>query len=74
MKVLLNLSKQSRQFVHLSEYVEQAEAVGKRHGKLVLLKVRSGEMYSKGYKFYKSVSGVWLTDNVPIKFLEEYSK
>lgn len=67
----VGLKKQSRQFVHLSEYVEQAEAVGKRHGKLVLLKVKSGEMYSKGFKFYKSVSGVWLTDIVPIEFIEE---
>ena len=64
------LKKMSRQFVHLSEFTEQAEAVGKRHGKLVILKVKSGEMYRDGIVFYKSVSGVWLTDSVPVKYLE----
>ena len=64
------LKKQSRQFVHLSEYKEQAEAVGKRHGRLVMFIVKAGEMYRDGYKFYKSVSGVWLTDSVPVKYLQ----
>jgi putative RNA 2'-phosphotransferase len=63
------LKKQSRQFVHLSEYEEQAVAVGRRHGKLVLLMVNAGEMYEKGFIFYKSVSGVWLTDHVPAEYL-----
>ena len=44
--------------------------MGKRHGKLVILKVKSGEMYRDGIVFYKSVSGVWLTDSVPVKYLE----
>ena len=64
------MRKMDRQFVHLSEFTEQAEAVGKRHGKLVILKVKSGDMHRDGIVFYKSVSGVWLTDNVPVKYLE----
>ena len=64
------LKKMSRQFVHLSEFTEQAESVGKRHGKLVILKVKAGDMHRDGIVFYKSVSGVWLTDNVPVKYLE----
>lgn len=66
--------KQSRQFVHLSEFIEQAEKVGERHGKLVLLKINAKQMYDDGYIFYKSVSGVWLTDNVPNKYFEEINK
>ena len=63
------LKKQSRQFVHLSEYEEQAVAVGRRHGKLVLFMVMAGKMYENGFVFYKSVSGVWLTDHVPEEYL-----
>ena len=52
------LEKWNRQYVHLSENTEQAKAVGQRHGKLVL------------YVFYRSKSEVWLTDSVPVKYLE----
>lgn len=65
------LQKMSRQYVHLSEYIEQAKEVGRRHGKLVIYKVKAGEMYGKGMVFYRSTSGVWLTDAVPVEFLEE---
>ena len=65
------LIRKTRQYVHLSERIEQAREVGRRHGKLVLYKVRSGEMYQNGMKLYRSVSGVWLTDAVPPEYLEE---
>ena len=65
------LIKKSRQYVHLSERIDQAEQVGRRHGKLVLYKVRAAEMYRDGMIFYRSVSGVWLTDTVPPEYLEE---
>ena len=60
-----------RQFVHLSENIEQAVAVGRRHGKLVLYEVHAIKMHKSGYRFYRSTSGVWLTDNVPVAFLKE---
>ena len=28
-------------------------------------------MYEDGYKFYLSVNGVWLTKEVPVKYLEK---
>ncbi|MCR4814730.1 MAG: RNA 2'-phosphotransferase [Lachnospiraceae bacterium] len=68
------LKKQSRQFVHLSELREQAETVGRRHGRLVMFTVKAEEMYRDGYRFYKSVSGVWLTNHVPIEYLKRESK
>ncbi|MCR5024108.1 MAG: RNA 2'-phosphotransferase, partial [Lachnospiraceae bacterium] len=64
------LEKRNRQYVHLSENTEQAKAVGLRHGKLVLYSVKAGEMHDGGYVFYRSKSGVWLTDSVPVKYLE----
>ena len=64
------LEKRNRQYVHLSENTEQAKAVGQRHGKLILYSVKAGEMHDGGYVFYRSKSGVWLTDSVPVKYLE----
>ena len=43
--------------------------VGKRHGNCVLYIVKAAEMYRDGYKFYLSKNGVWLTNEVPVKYL-----
>ncbi len=67
----IGLIKKNRQYVHLSENIEQAKDVGRRHGKLLLYKVKAGKMHRDGMKFYRSTSGVWLTDNVPAVYLEE---
>ena len=65
------LIPKSRLYVHLSADIETATAVGMRHGKPVIYKVKSGEMAKDGFGFYLSVNGVWLTDRVPIKYLEK---
>ena len=65
------LKPMSRLYVHLSKDKETALNVGKRHGKPHIFRVQSGEMFRQGYRFYLSVNGVWLTANVPPKFLEE---
>lgn len=59
-----------RLHVHLSSDVETAVNVGKRHGKPVVYRVKSGQMYKDGIKFYYSVNQVWLTEHVPKKYLE----
>lgn len=64
------LIPKSRLYVHLSGDMETAVNVGKRHGKPVILKVHSGDMAKDGYKFYRAVNGVWLTKQVPVKYLE----
>jgi putative RNA 2'-phosphotransferase len=63
------LVKGNRHHVHLSERIDTASAVGQRHGKLLLLHVRSGDMHRAGISFYKTPNGVWLTDSVPTEFL-----
>lgn len=55
----------------MSKDEETAVKVGKRHGKPVLYIVKSGEMYRDGYKFYLSKNGVWLTKEVPVKYLKK---
>lgn len=65
------LIPKSRLYVHLSKDEETATKVGLRHGKLVMYKVHSREMQKDGYKFYLSKNGVWLTKEVPVKYLEK---
>ena len=63
------LLPKSRLYVHLSKDKETATKVGQRHGKLVLYVVKAADMYHDGYKFYLSKNGVWLTKEVPAKYL-----
>ena len=65
------LIPKSRLYVHLSFDEETAVKVGQRHGKPVIYTVKSGEMHKDGYKFFCSVNGVWLTKEVPVKYLEK---
>lgn len=66
----IGLIPKNRLYVHLSKDVETAENVGKRHGKEVVYCVSSGQMYRNGHKFYLSENGVWLTKEIPVKYLE----
>ena len=59
-----------RLYVHLSTDVETATNVGKRHGTPVIFKVNAEQMQKDGYDFFQSVNGVWLTKEVPAKYLE----
>ena len=64
------IMKKSRLYVYLSGDYNTAVMVGKRHGEPVILCVKSGKMYADGYKFFKSKNGTWLTDFVPVEYLE----
>ncbi|EYF08175.1 RNA 2'-phosphotransferase [Chondromyces apiculatus] len=63
------LLRQSRNHVHLSADVETATKVGGRHGKPVVLTVRSEDMARDGHSFYRSGNGVWLVEAVPVAYL-----
>lgn len=64
------LKKMSRQHVHLSNDRATAEKVGSRRGIPVILSIRSGAMQQDGYSFFQSDNGVWLTDNVPVDYID----
>ena len=68
------LLPKSRLYVHLSLDEKTAVTVGSRHGIPVIYKVHSGQMAEDGYEFYCSVNGVWLTKEVPVKYLEKTKK
>lgn len=68
--LITGLEKRSRQHVHLSNDIETAVKVGQRHGKPVVFKVFAEQMHIDKFEFFLSDNGVWLTDNVPIKYLK----
>jgi putative RNA 2'-phosphotransferase len=64
------IDRGSRHHVHLSMEAQTARRVGARHGKPVILKVQSREMFTARFEFFKSENNVWLTEHVPAKFLK----
>ena len=63
------LIPKGRLYVHLSSDAATATKVGSSHGKPVLYIVKTKEMYDDGYSFFLSKNGVWLTKEVPVKYL-----
>jgi putative RNA 2'-phosphotransferase len=64
------IAKMQRHHVHLSKDVETATQVGSRRGKPIILTINAKAMHEKGFLFYMSDNGVWLTDHVPPEFIE----
>jgi putative RNA 2'-phosphotransferase len=64
------LLKGTRQHVHLSPDIATALNVGRRHGEPAILSIASGRMHRDGFSFYLSQNGVWLTDHVPIRYID----
>lgn len=64
------LLKQQRNHVHLSADKATAIKVGQRHGKVVVLKIQAQKMYDAGFTFFLSNNQVWLTDSVPVKYID----
>ena len=67
------LNSGTRLYVHLSNNYDSAVKVGRRHGKPAVYVVNSCEMFRDGYKFFRSVNGVWMTKEVPVKYLERHT-
>lgn len=63
------LTPQSRRHVHLSTDVEMARAVGRRHGRPVVLRIDVAAAIARGLPFYRADNGVWLTTEVPATLL-----
>ena len=63
------LIPKTRLYVHLSGDYETAHKVGARHGKPCVFEVYAGRMAADGHPFYRSINGVWLTKEVPARYL-----
>lgn len=64
------LIPKSRLYVHLSRDYETAVTVGSRHGKPIIYRILTEEMVRDGHEFFVSANGVWLTKEVPAKYLK----
>ncbi|EMQ1359338.1 RNA 2'-phosphotransferase [Clostridioides difficile] len=60
----------SRLYIHLSNDIDTAVQVGKRHGIPIVLKINAGKMYENDYKFYLSENNIWLCEYIPFKYVE----
>ncbi len=63
------LVRGQRDHVHLSPDEATARKVGARHGEPIVLVVNAEKMHAAGFIFYRSANGVWLTDHVPVEYL-----
>ena len=68
------LIPKSRLYVHLSSDKDTARKVGSRHGRPVIYKIDCRWMTEAGYLFYESANHVWLTKNVPVRYLKKEDK
>lgn len=68
------LQPMGRRQVHLCVAALDAEAVGRRHGKPVVLQVPAIRMHEEGHVFLMADNGVWLVDDVPARFLAFWSR
>ena len=68
------LEKRNRQHVHLTDNRKTAVDVGMRYAKnidkLIILEIQAKLMHFNGFKFYLSDNGVYLTDHVPIDYIQ----
>ena len=46
------------------------ETIGSRRGKPIVLTIASQQMHDAGHLFFQSANGVWLTETVPVEFIE----
>lgn len=66
----MGLLKGERHHVHLSANLDTAVQVGRRHGQPAVFIVRAAAMHAAGHAFFLSENGVWLTEQVPVEYLD----
>jgi putative RNA 2'-phosphotransferase len=64
-----------RQYVHLSNSIEEARAVGERHdSNAVVIAVKAPEAHRRGITFYKATEKIILVNEIPPEFIEPLSR
>jgi putative RNA 2'-phosphotransferase len=67
------LIPKSRLYVHLSSDIETARNVGSRHGRTVIYAIDCSAMVRDGYRFFLSANHVWLTKEVPVRYMKKHT-
>jgi putative RNA 2'-phosphotransferase len=63
------LKRMRRHHVHLSGDVPTARAVAARRSSPVVLAIAAREMETRGFSFFMTANGVWLTEHVPPDYI-----
>jgi putative RNA 2'-phosphotransferase len=63
------LLPQRRRFVHLTNDLASAFAIGGRHGASVVIVIDTAAMHADGLQFYPMTRMIWLTETVPPQYL-----
>ena len=67
------IKKMNRHHCHLSSDIETAKNVAnRRKGEIVVLEIYALHMMADGYKIFISDNGVYLVDEVPLKYIKGY--
>ena len=64
------LTSQARRFVHLTNDLASAFAIGGRHGPAVVIVIDTEAMHTDGLLFYPMTRQIWLTASVPPAYLK----
>jgi putative RNA 2'-phosphotransferase len=64
------LLSQRRRFVHLTNDLASAFAIGGRHGAPVVIVIDTAAMHADGLQFYPMTRMIWLTASVPVNYLK----
>ena len=59
-----------RDHIFLTESKSVAIKKGSRHGKSVGLPIKAQEMAKAGYKIYYVKNDIWLTDHIPVEYID----
>ena len=65
------LLPKGRLYVHLSSDLQTARKVGSRHGNPVIYEINCKKMVEDGYRFFISANKVWLTKEVPPRYMKK---
>ncbi len=63
------LKSMDRQYVHLSETIEDAIKVGKRHGEPVVLAIDTQKVIDDGGCFYRVPNVIWLSEKIKSQYI-----
>jgi RNA:NAD 2'-phosphotransferase (TPT1/KptA family) len=64
------LKSMDRHLVHLSSNLKTALSVGSRHGKPIIISIQTERLVKDGWRFYQTSDNVWLTSDIPVKYLD----
>lgn len=65
------LKPMNRQYVHLSTSIDVAKKIGQRRdNNPIVIKVNAKKAYEDGFSFYYGSDNIWLSNELPPKYLE----